>query len=1496
MGADGLSWHLATYQMQNAGRRRLEITLPPTVSRADVTGAWIDDVAAAWRRTGSDDDGTVTVPLPGGVKFPVVSIEFTASEPKLVLARRIAPLMPEVDVPVLARRWTFWLPPGREWIGGNGASRPGQTADATWSQRLFGPLGAGGPRTPRSIRSRADDWAVASPFPQRDSIETASQLRQAIGRHALRHDADANHELAWAVLLSEETLGGLGPRVIVDGRALTEAGLLPQTPVSKGHDSDPAGRGLELLQRAELAILIDREIALVTTARQAALWRAQLEPMENPVFWTVSPGPLANRLAQAADGGADDALASIGAWRAFAGGRPCPWKLALQSDHRPSDTRGWSAYSMEVSTASPPCAMVADRAALETVRWIAMLLTIALGWRKSAERPMLTMIAAVVAAIAALLLAPLVAVVASGMLLGSLVCLGSRLTRRAARSGRSRDDSTTTHATPLASGSSRAVVVSSLLVLAAMVSGGAASGGESTADRPPYQVFVPVDRDRKPVGGNVYVPEGLYHALDGLVTGAETLSKGWLIEEATYRGVLSWQAAPRQLAVDEFTAAYRVRTFGPGATRARLPLRRDALELPARGVLLDGRTIYPRWDEQGVTLEFDVPVPGEHRLELALRPTTRTDKSVPKVAPTGNAVTGQGFDLAIPRIARSRLELTLPANAPTIDIPLAKGAIVVEGQRLIAQLGAADRLSVRWSGETSRAAEPSAEVEELLWLKIAPGSIVLDARLKFRVLQGHLGEFLLRADPRLRLLEISPGVQIEEMPDHPRLRRVKLATPCEEQTTIAARFLLQDSSGVGNPRLPQLHVDNVRLARRWFAVSVDESLKHETKDAKPPSAVALPDFLSAWGKTDSRPLFARELGADEPAWSISTQPWPSQTTVDQSLAVSFGEREADFQIDAQLTSTSGYGFNYRVETPAALVVDRVAVIEDGVDRVSRWSREADGAVNIALTGPAAGPRTLQLSARWPTPREGDVELPIPRIDGGQLKSFNIALFRKPAVLVAVRRTEGLAEAEMLAVAPAERKRHRFVKAFSRNGNGPVVAVVALRPNNPKVEVKQTTTVRAEKQSYVVEVGFQVNVGEGVLDEMVLQVPPEFAGPYRVEPAMTVAQPEIPGAGPQLSLRPDVPFTEPFRFTLSSPLSGKPTRVADISLRRADTKEHRVILPSRSDKKPLRWDIRNLTPAAPREDASTPLPTSNMSAEYKVVGNSFEATLAPDDQPEGVPVVRRANVRLAWRADGTCFGECVFDLEPAGRGWCPLILPEGCRLARLSVGGVPTVPIPVGNSREGDLRAGERYRVELGPQSVPRRIEVVFTGVLPEVGSDVERTFDAPRLGELPVERTLWTVVAPPTHEPDEPSETEAAGELGESVSVETPSDNETAELWAWTLGREGQTVRREVKGAMEPITVHYRLAETSWREARLPIVLGLCVLLVVLSLKPIRSVLGNLVVKRPYLAGVLLGVAWWLFLSPSALGWIIALASLFTAFRGSRRRQPASHSAVVPLG
>src|SRR5208283_5248315 len=128
-----------------------------------------------------------------------------------------------------------------------------------------------------------------------------------------------------------------------------------------------------------------------------------------------------------------------------------------------------------------------------------------------------------------------------------------------------------------------------------------------------------------------------------------------------------------------------IRVFNASA-RVRIPVRRDEVSLEPGQAKLDDRTIQSDWEPDGSALFLVITEPGEHRLELTLRPIARGDSHP------------SDFDLTVPRVPTARLDFTVPTGGPRVEFPSALGAVRWEEvqSRWIVELGPSDRLAARW--------------------------------------------------------------------------------------------------------------------------------------------------------------------------------------------------------------------------------------------------------------------------------------------------------------------------------------------------------------------------------------------------------------------------------------------------------------------------------------------------------------------------------------------------------------------------------------------------------------------------------------------------------------------------------------------------------------------------------------------------------------------------------------------------------------------------------
>ena len=1434
----GTTEHYAALRIQNSGLLRIELTMP---EGARLLAVWVDDHEVLQEMVPSSSDA-LSVELPLGRKFPVITVHYLTDDAPLGMFTRIGPRWPRVDLPVVAGQWTLWVPPGYE---APGAPESQARWHRSWSQRLFGPLGR--PRRSHVFNPfRADDWT-------------------GLGR--------------WAMFDHERQL------------------------------SDPLAR---------------------ESAHDAPLRESDL-----PSLPWKSTGPIV------------------------------------------ADTTGWSVYRTRDMTAVPGTIRVVRVRVVRMLSVLVFLLTTALGCWQLTGRPVAMVTVLGLSGVAALVVPLAYVSLATGLFLGLLASLAVRLIFRQPES------STATQDTREASSSNIALTVSfpgtgQTIIFMVVLLGSAAAAWHASAEEPVaepvavgqpdssfttdiHKIFIPTGADRKPTGNRYYVAEAFYRQLHRRIAAAQQRPGAWVITRAIYRGDLKRIAqsarppgrTPGPMRVSRLQAVFDLHVLTRNA-KVRIPIERTDAEWLVDEARLDGRAIAWHWEAKESALVIEIEEPGRYRFELPVQPALHVDEEM------------VGFELAIPAVADSRLELTLRADAPPITFPTARGAITPGARQglVVAELGATDRLAARWPRGTDDATEAQTEVEELLWMHIGPGRVMLNAKFKVQVLEGQVSELRLLADARLRLLpfgEDSPVESYRIVPGDPQTILLELGGSPQE-VTIDARLLLTGTSGIGSLRLPRLEMQATHTSRRLLAVSIDPALQYDEDAEQQLESLAVSDFVAAWGAVEVEPSFAHQLPVANPTWSVATQPLQTDTIVEQTLVLNLRREEAEVLFDADITIEVGYEFQHHLSAPKDLMVESISVRgEDGVERAARWSRDREGAITIFLTGPVVGPSHLQLRGTLPTGPTGRFPLPRVDVERSEIEENQIHVYRQPTVLVRVENATGLEPLERLAPAPQSPEQGRLVGQFAVENN-PAMAVLVVSPNEPNVSGVAVTSLHREEDGWEATLDYHFHTEQGVVDAVRLDAPSWWGGPYQVEPPATVTTVEIPGERRrQVIVRPHEAISGEYRLRIRAPLvlaENQRPRIPDIVPLVVDRLERFLVLPIGADDQRMTWETRGVQPAELPEGFGRPLDEREVWQAYRVVGQSPQAQLTSVRKEFAAPQIRLADVRMAYADDGTFRGVATFDLEAAGLRDCELRLPDGYRLVQATVAGLPSWPQVIDNGR---------WRLSLGPYHLPQRIEIVFVR---EVGRSIwswsEDELHAPRLlaggREIDVERTLWTVYSPASLGDAAPigiqptsilrqelarlrtiasmvdldanvvteqgsgeiaewyrpwaqrflrtsravqrhatgvgrggeAQTDVEATLAEQLGVAqrlgttsvlaelssaAPYPAEPAELWHQGLGQKVAATRAMSQGKLVRLRLRYENPQgidLLWRlTASLLLALAAGALVVAIR----RGTSCDLLARWPHALGVAGGLFWWLFLSPSAGGWVVMAFTLGMLFR-----------------
>jgi hypothetical protein len=1565
--ASGSSLHWARLQIQNAGLPHCIVDLP---EESTLLGAWIDDDLAGLE----SEKRRLAVALPADRKFCSVVLQFSMPGPALGIVRSWQPPKLRADIPVLIQHWQVWLPPTYEVL------RSGRSV----ARRLLGPLSRSHLQPPFDPTVANDWYGFAGGGPLRvEAIAQAERLLTLIGTTTGQKPKNGA-AATWSARLMQiqQERGPNAIPLLVDRQSLLECGINADSPLpesTSARDADPQDDSFSLLQRANLGLLIDSSAMLLTSADNVALHAAQVEPLGRGSLYWLTPGHLSRQLDSSVGQGSDH-LVRVADWKPE---QPSPWHASATKIIEPAASPGWNAYRFVGTGDQMPSISVVRGASLATACWVVFLVTLVLAyWKLRGRRPWLVRAAGVLAILA--MLAPqLLAPLATAALLAVAVCL--ILVIALPLGG-----TVPTRLPPTPSSSPRLATVPQALSVGLMLMLLAAATAILSAAEPlesvtnsldaVYRVFIPSDDQGKPTGARYLVPEEFYASLRRRSAEASGQPEGWLLQNASYSGVLSRSANETKLEVTEFTARFDLQVF-ESHSRVRIPLRREETNVAPGRAFLDGRPIDFQWDDEGESLSCDIPDAGLCRLELALEPVIRTTSGA------------SGLEFHIPAVAMSHLELHLPANSPTIEIPTAVGVVRWADDRksLSASLGPVDRLAISWPEDVEAQGEvSSADVEELLWLKVRPGSVLLDARFILKPVTGQIHELELLADPRLRLLpptnQDSPIAQVEAVAalgsaaGDARTIRLKLKKPSSEELVVPVSFLVTGTSGVGNLRMPRLDVRQVRSTRRWLGLSIDSSLEFDSQSGAELQPVAVANFAVAWDAKGAEPSSAYELPRGEIAWGLATRPRQPRTTVKQDLSLSFYHGGASLQLDAQLTTSDGYTFQYRLHTPPKLEVESVSVLEDGVQRAARWADTGSGTVTVFLSGPVTGSQQLHLRGSLSTPVAGDFPLPWVEVDGAKTTSATVSIFRQPAVAVSLTSAVQLADTPEAAKVERYADSGRLVSSLIATGERPSATIV-LSTNEPEARAEQVTSLRREGQAWQAELACRWTVEKGMLDVVRLEIPPQWTGPFTISPPATSSVLDVPGTSRRrLMIRPRSAIRGGYRFTVSGPLvfgSSEPIEAPNVVPLGVDKSERFVKLPRLVGLQHVAWETLQLRPAPVPETLLSNKLTSDVAeaAEtFRVTGDRPMARLRSVERMSSLAQVRLADIRIAWQSDRSYQGVSTFDLEPADLADCTLRTPPSCRLVQIYVDGLIVTALPAGENQ---------WRIPLALKQFPQRIEVIFAGQPKGEASWRGASIEAPMLDRLPVVKTLWTTYGPAgsslgsvagarpvsalRYELIRLQSLTALGDLpADGVSALPPEEvslwynrwfqrwratrsdarqqllnashssqtahlenelsalereqaviaqrlgtmqaaggrttkpqlaDQAADLWSFAMAEPHAPSRYLFQGSVSSLAIEDPQAAGSDLWTRLgAALLGLALICGLGRVPQVRVALRDGLRRWPHVWGVALGLAWWLWLAPSAVGLLIALFSVIASLQSAFRPARESGSTIVRLG
>lgn len=1357
--ADGRTLHQITYRIENSGAPAVTLNVGPTVEwiACRVEGR---DVPVA--RNGASSK-QLKVPLPRGVRFPTLQAEYVAAGPQLSVTGSLDAWWPKLDQPVFRRQWTAWLPPGVSPLPEARAS-----SSWPWQQRLFGSLLRRPDRKPFRPLARADQapGAASAATAGPDSRRAQSALRGLWSQYAaLRESAEAGsppRPLTWGELLAawQSVVEPGGAELLwVDPQAVRLAGITTDSVVAAPRRTgQPTESAAALLDAAGLALLIDRSRLVLSTS-------ADVGPGDD----SVALAGLENVRASAASPAEPRDVQTTGGsqmlLRDWLDRPPLPqvcWQPLDRSSHEVLRQAGWTSYPLPVTRAELDGSMrlqssvaVYQPLVFQALGWAVTLCVAGLAVWILRRRLLFAPPLAAIAGCSALLAPPLAAAISQsvflGILCGGLLALLSRSRTSQAIGQAARDKRGSTTHTP-STASASAVTASLILMLWSASEAETAEASKPEQQPPVYQVISPIDAGGEAAGDYLFVPKDLYDGLLRTTSSQLGSAQKWMIYDASYRAVMNWNAAEEQLSVVELTATYQVELFASAGRLLSLPMTEDQVQLLPNGASVDGLPAPVGWSEAGGGLTVEIDSPGVHRLELAFRPLVRRGEA------------HDGFQMGIPPAPGSQLSVESSDEFAELEFPSALGSVRSDRQtgRKLVQLGPAPLLAVQWPTDPNAAAAPAAlELDILTWLKISPDRVTLDARLRLSTLTAPIKAVDLAADPRLRLLppEADQPIGWYESSQGPaQTIHLDFKPPHAEQLDLALSFLMDQTVGAGKILLPRLEGISSRTVRHWLAVSVDPNLQLEPLPADTSLPEAPAEFAAAWGGSEAAPQFVVDMDSPAASRQLSVRPLEPRAIASEHLELSCAIDSADVVYTAEIEMQQGSRMQYEIGLPpfpltlpaaagkpapsgsrSALPfqVTSISVDEAGEQRLLAWAPSGPDAVVARLNKPVRGKHRLRIRGQltFPLPLAAGTTLAVPawNLAGVTTAGRHVDIYRAPGVQLSSIQHSGFTDAGDFQSGRYRPGRGRWAAALDQatDAQTPELRLV-LSPNRPRITGNMVVVVRREGDKWAAEVHCRLGISGGVVDQLRFEIPADLKGPFQNDPEAELMLADVPGQGrQQLVVRPLQAAGGDWSLMLRASLAAMPrerARVPDVVLLDAAAVDAYLVIPSRIDQQTIEWERSGLrAQPLPREFQSLRGPSD---VSYEMLRPRFQAAIKDVQFQSSAASVRLADHFLDVDADGRVVGVAAFDLEPAGRGDCQLLVPEGLRVLHVKVAELPVSAIPAGP---------QRLNVPLGSEQLAQHIEVLFETRLSPREGDAGVLLPAPEVEGLSVQNTCWTI-------------------------------------------------------------------------------------------------------------------------------------------------------------
>ena len=782
---------------------------------------------------------------------------------------------------------------------------------------------------------------------------------------------------------------------------------------------------------------------------------------------------------------------------------------------------------------------------------------------------------------------------------------------------------------------------------------------------------------------------------------------------------------------------------------------------------------------------------------------------------------------------------------------------------------------------------------------------------------------------------------------------IEFKTPQEDGFTVEATLLLPVRKPGARIGIPAVNLVNGATTQQKTTIVTNQigigtptefrlsDPKFAADQAVAISTDSLMSALSRMGQTVSgfgKPQFAYQLSRPT-AFSFAISPLPSGRTVRLHQTGRIGSKRLTWTATAEITVDPAGApvFQHRLRVDPRLTIQSLSVKEDAAERLIRYTRQGDQ-LTLFLSDGSTGIQDLVLKGTMPLPLPGETRLPTFRFENAAVTKSDLVLLREAAVIVDLPDTAALEPVRSTKSPLADGERAIPIGRF-RLPAGAAAPVIRMRRSLHSIRADLVTVVQFGKnRRRTVTTCIRYHGLPNLPAILRLRLPEKLASDYRLVgngfDSRTEARPDgsvnlllIPHdtsaanrSGSDKSNRPRKQsggqtrvarrgLTAVLSATLRAPATGEWVLPAveplDVSVGSRE-----LYLPARSQMQPVGISAEKPSPRALPlwvRRAVTSLPAAKPQPQWSVYparDEPWTLTATVPQQANHKPRVLFVGTVLRPTVHGTTDGSTEILFLPAGADHLDVIRSDGLKLRALFVDGSAR-PLPKTD--------GARLSILIEQPLTPRQIVLDWTSESDAPASLWSRhSLAMPQPHGVPVDRSIVTLVPPSgirllsvrgmsridwtTVQGDRNAALQTFRRSLAESRIANPTTDPSTDYDAASPATSFGTVGAQfVSGRVVP-NAEGR-AVISFRPLEERLIVGILAVVAFGVLIPVGLALSRIGIG-PWLrdhssvAWMLLGLVWWICLTPGVIGPVLILLGLFTAVR--RRQRVIVQATSIP--